>query len=128
MLVVFLFSCFELAVMMSSSSADTVAIAHMMIAVIVNPATQYNSGKQNNAIPVALLAYVWMKDNALYFRYPSPSERKRINAIMPIQPSIHDVHGSRGMNTYSMTAKKIKSAMLSKTSPSLLQVFTFLAR
>lgn len=123
----FLFSVLEPIVMLNSSSAEILAIPHKMNAIAFIPNNQNRTGKQANASPVALLAYVCKKDIAWYFTKPIPKDTKRVNAITPIQLTIHDSHASNGMRITSTMTTKTKSAMLSSISPSWLVVLVFLA-
>ena len=85
MLLMFRFSVLEPIVIINSSSAEILAILHKMNAITFIPNAKNRTGKQANAIPVALLAYVCKKDIAWYFAKPIPKDTKRVNAIAPIQ-------------------------------------------
>ncbi|AIQ14382.1 hypothetical protein PDUR_22610 [Paenibacillus durus] len=73
----------------SSSIAEKLANPQSKLEVMVSPNILYRNGKQNSISPVALLAYVCMKDKALYFTNPIINEPMRITATAPIQHNIH---------------------------------------
>jgi len=118
---------FEVRLIINSSSAEQLAIIHKMITDIVTPNVKNKIGKQANATPVTLFALVCKNDKARYFAKPTPKDKKRVKAIIPIQYSIQCSHANNGVKITNRISTKIKSAMLSSNAPNWLAVFVFLA-